>query len=245
LTWSHYRLLLRLPDSEARKACELAAVENGWSVRELEAQIRSGVFEVGALVEQSVRTLAPDLNLPALRGQFYTYRLVDDPDGENTRVDLGFGIHSSWSIVGGNGLKAGQLVKVIREGKGGFRCEVAQGRPSAFYTYQARVLSVIDGDTLWLDIDCGFRVWTRQKVRLRGIDAPELGTAEGQRAKDFVVRALSEGSFVAVTTTKPDKYDRYLADVFYGKGTEDRVLQDGWFLSRTLLEAGLATRFRG
>ncbi len=55
---------------------------------------------------------------------------------------------------------------------------------------------LIDGDTVWLDIDCGFRVWTRQKVRLRGIDAPELPTAEGQRAKDFVVRALSELPFV-------------------------------------------------
>ena len=98
----------------------------------------------------------------------------------------------------------------------------------------------------WLDIDCEFRVWTRQKVRLRGIDAPELRTPEGRRAKNFVVRALSEAPFVAVTTTKPDKYDRYLADVFYPNGAEtpEAVLREGTFLNRALLVAGLVARFR-
>ena len=102
-----------------------------------------------------------------------------------------------------------------------------------------------DGDTLWLDIDCGFRVWTRQKVRLRGMDTPELGTAEGRRAKDFVTTALRDVSSVAVTTAKPDKHDRYLADVFFLSGAEttEVVFQEGTFLNRALLEAGLAKRY--
>jgi len=105
---------------------------------------------------------------------------------------------------------------------------------------------VIDGDTLWLDIDCGFGVWTKQKVRLRGIDTPELKTAEGIRARDFVVEALKGVPFVAVTTTKPDKYDRYLADVFYLPKEEDPgvILSNGVFLNRALHGAGLASWFR-
>ena len=94
---------------------------------------------------------------------------------------------------------------------------------------------------MWVDIDCGFGIWTRQKLRLRGIDAPEMDTAEGREARDFVVRALGKGRRlraegerkgrgsrwwdVVVTTTKPDKYDRYLADVFYVQpGTVKRAV---------------------
>ena len=70
LTWTHYRALISLPTVEAQRLYEDATVENGWSVRELEAQIKSGAFETAAPVEQPAGTLSPDLNLPALRGQF-------------------------------------------------------------------------------------------------------------------------------------------------------------------------------
>ena len=72
-------------------------------MRNLEAQIKSGAFEVAVPVEPRTATLSPDLNLPALRGQFYTYRLVagpGDPEGADLRVDLGFGILSAWPIEG-------------------------------------------------------------------------------------------------------------------------------------------------
>ena len=42
------------------------------------------------------------------------------------------------------------------------------------YTYKAKVLEWIDGDTLWAEIDLGFYVQIRQKIRLARIDAPEL-----------------------------------------------------------------------
>lgn len=121
------------------------------------------------------------------------------------------------------------------------------------YTYR---LAGIQGVSE-LRIDVGFGVFLNQKlagvdkaragqkVRLRGIDAPELSTAEGVRVKDFVEEALGEVSFVGVTTTKPDKYDRYLADVFYLAGEEDLnvVLENGTFLNWELYQAGLVKRF--
>ncbi|MBI2950719.1 thermonuclease family protein, partial [bacterium] len=110
---------------------------------------------------------------------------------------------------------------------------------------RAVVEEVVDGDTLWTRVDCGFRAWTRQKLRLRGIDAPELSTVAGQRARDFVAKALAEVPFVVRTTTKPDKYDRYLSDVFYLPGENDpqNVLNKGLFLNQQLLDRGLAVRF--
>ena len=67
----------------------------------------------------------------------------------------------------------------------------------------------------------------------------------GVRAKAFVSEALGGLPLVAVTTTRPDKYDRYLADVFYLRGAEDAevVLREGTFLNRALLAAGVAGRF--
>ncbi len=57
-------------------------------------------------------------------------------------------------------------------------------------------------------------------------------------------QALDGLPFVAVTTTKLDKYDRYLADLFYlPEAAQAEAAQAETFLNRALLEAGLAERF--
>lgn len=107
------------------------------------------------------------------------------------------------------------------------------------YTYKAYVERVVDADTLWLRINLGFNFWVRQKVRLRGIDAPELDTKAGLAAKRFVEKKLADAPFVIVTTTKPDKFDRYLTDVW---------ISDSVNLNKLLLESGharLKTDFSG
>jgi len=66
------------------------------------------------------------------------------------------------------------------------------------------------------------------------------------RVRDFVVEALGRVSFIGVTTTKPDKYDRYLADIFYLSEEKDPgvVLTEGVFLNWALYEAGLVPLFK-
>ena len=44
--------------------------------------------------------------------------------------------------------------------------------------FQARVKRVVDGDTLDLDIDLGFHITLRERVRLMGIDTPETRTRD-------------------------------------------------------------------
>ena len=42
------------------------------------------------------------------------------------------------------------------------------------YEYRVKVIKVVDGDTVDVDIDLGFGVWLKkQRIRLFGIDAPE------------------------------------------------------------------------
>mgnify|MGYP001408448382 CR=1 FL=1 len=45
LNWSQYRTLIRMADADTREFYELQAIRNGWTGRELERQVNSGLFE--------------------------------------------------------------------------------------------------------------------------------------------------------------------------------------------------------
>jgi endonuclease YncB( thermonuclease family) len=255
LGWSHYCALLSLPTQAKRSFYEREASGAGWSVRELEAQIRAGAFEKGVVSAAEETAPRPETGLPLLpkRGWLYTYRVVESPavDGEagSLYLDLGFNLYYAPETDGTGSPASGRIVESLREKKapGRYRFRVSRAGEERLYTYRAVVEEVIDGDTFWTRVDCGFRAWTRQKLRLRGIDAPELSTLAGRRTRDFVSQALSEVPFVVLTTTKPDKYDRYLSDLFYLRGGTDpqEVLDRGTFLNQQLLDRGLAVRFAG
>ncbi len=49
LTWTHYRLLLKVEEENARSFYMLEAINNNWSTRELERQISSLLYERIAL----------------------------------------------------------------------------------------------------------------------------------------------------------------------------------------------------
>ena len=110
------------------------------------------------------------------------------------------------------------------------------------YTYRCRIEEVVDGDTLWAVIDLGFKTRIRQKLRLRGVDAPEPHTEEGRKAKGYLQKRFGENPDAVIKTYKSDKYDRYLTDVFYLPGESDssRVAREGKFINQELLDRGLA-----
>lgn len=62
LTWTHYRLLIRVEDTQARSFYETESVNAGWSTRELERQINSMLFERLALSrdKEGVKALAAE-----------------------------------------------------------------------------------------------------------------------------------------------------------------------------------------
>ena len=46
------------------------------------------------------------------------------------------------------------------------------------YEYKCKLIKVIDGDTVDVDIDLGFGVWLKkERVRIMGIDTPESRTS--------------------------------------------------------------------
>ncbi len=229
LGWSHYVELLSVKDDKVRAKLEREVHKKNLSKREVKVLVKERLSEIKAKsVESRVVEIETEflVQLPCSReGEFGEYKAVSKdrvayPTG-CVMVDCGFNV---WQTV------------PLAE------CTVAE-KPS--YLYVATVQSVIDADTLWVTIDLGWGTRIRQKLRLNGIDAPELSTPEGEKARRFVVREIKTGTKIVIRTRKSDKYDRYLADVFYlaGARSPKRTVKEGVFLNQELLDKGFATPF--
>jgi micrococcal nuclease len=98
------------------------------------------------------------------------------------------------------------------------------------YNYNAKLVRVIDGDTIVLDVDLGFHVTMRETFRLFGVNAPENTgptRAEGKAARDFVVGWFDRQHGLCMVNTykgrSRDKYGRYLAEVWPADGVSEAV----------------------
>ena len=89
------------------------------------------------------------------------------------------------------------------------------------FEYKCKILRIVDGDTVDVDIDLGFGIWRhRERVRLVGIDTPESRTRDlvekkfGNAAKEFVRFMMPVGSAQTIATQKDKtgKFGRILGD---------------------------------
>ena len=90
------------------------------------------------------------------------------------------------------------------------------------YTYKAKLLRIVDGDTVDALIDLGFDIKYSSRVRLYGIDTPESRTrdkdekARGKMASAYLKEAVDNGDTVVLRTKLSDsrgKFGRVLASV--------------------------------
>ena len=109
------------------------------------------------------------------------------------------------------------------------------------YEYLAISARVVDGDTVNVVLDLGFHTHRLERLRLKGIDAPELHAADpaerskARQAKAELETLLGKGTLTVKThQDKRDKYGRYLADLFVPRedGTQLHINSE-------LLERGL------
>ncbi len=111
------------------------------------------------------------------------------------------------------------------------------GDVSRYHDRTFRVVRVIDGDTL--DIDCPDDGDTTTRIRLWGIDTPEVGLGNtramyfGEEAQDFAEHRLYQRDvhLVLVGERTRDKYGRLLAYVFLQRGGpmfNELILEEGY-----------------
>jgi len=109
------------------------------------------------------------------------------------------------------------------------------------YEYRIKkVLKVVDGDTIDVDIDLGFKISYTQRVRLAGIDAPESRTKDlkekalGLEVKDKVKKAIEAAKVVVIKTELPDsteKYGRILGWVYLdgdNRSLNEQLIDEGY-----------------
>ena len=112
------------------------------------------------------------------------------------------------------------------------------------FEYKAKVVRVVDGDTVDLCVDLGFRVQFTDRFRVHGIDAPETyGVSKdseeykkGTLAKEWLESQI-RGSTVLVRTDrdKRGKFGRWLAEIF---------LTDGTNIGAEMIKLGYASEYK-
>ena len=108
------------------------------------------------------------------------------------------------------------------------------------WTYRAKVVRVIDGDTVDVDVDLGFGIWQKnERVRIMGIDTPESRTRDkiekkfGLAAKARLKSLLGPKPVLQTTISKKGedmkgKFGRVLGDfIIDGKQVSQIMCREG------------------
>ena len=118
------------------------------------------------------------------------------------------------------------------------------------YEYRCKIVRVVDGDTVDVDIDLGFGVWLqKQRVRLYGVDTPESRTRDaeekvfGNLAKKFVEDRLPVDSKQKLRTRLDGKgkFGRILGEFLIYDPKTDREST----LNQMLIETSNAVAYHG
>ena len=118
------------------------------------------------------------------------------------------------------------------------------------YEYNCKIVRVVDGDTVDVDIDLGFGIWIQnERIRLYAIDTPESRTRDsmekifGKMASAIVEKFLPLGSIQILQTVqdKAGKFGRVLGKFKIFDGEEDRETT----LNEWMIENHYAVAYHG
>lgn len=109
--------------------------------------------------------------------------------------------------------------------------------PTGFipFCYYATLNRVVDGDTINVTIDEGFKHYWTINTRLAHINAPELNStdpvikAKAQAAKDYLTQRLPVGTILNIISKQLDDYGRPIVQVYYQSADINQEMIDKGF----------------
>ena len=114
------------------------------------------------------------------------------------------------------------------------------------HVYRAKVLRIVDGDTIDVDLDLGFKVWMRkQRIRLAGIDTPESRTRNkeekkrGLLSKAKLKELCPTGSTIKVKTELDKERGKF------GRVLGTLITMDDLNINQHLVENNYAVAYHG
>lgn len=106
------------------------------------------------------------------------------------------------------------------------------------YRYNAKIINIVDGDTVDAEIDVGFKIKITHRLRLLHVDTEEINSPDSQlrelaaTAKGYLLDNLLNRT-VNIQTHKADSFGRYLAEIYI----------DDVHLNEQLIDLKLARRW--
>ena len=118
------------------------------------------------------------------------------------------------------------------------------------YIYRAKLVRVVDGDTVDALIDVGFDIWFKKRIRFKGLDTWEsrtrnleekaLGLKAKARTKELLESVSSKSGYFRLKSYGLGKYGRVLGELFI-------MDKEGkqWNVNETLITEGHAYVYEG
>lgn len=112
------------------------------------------------------------------------------------------------------------------------------------YTYKARLIRIVDGDTVDAEIDLGFGVYMKQRVRLYGINTPDSRSKDlnerekGLASKSRLSEIITKEFVIETILNKRGKFGRILGNILVEQ--EDGTMLD---VNKLLVSEGHAVEY--
>ena len=118
------------------------------------------------------------------------------------------------------------------------------------YNYRAKLVKVVDGDTIDALIDVGFDIWVKKRIRYKGIDTWESrtrdldekkkGLAAKARNKELLEKISNKSGYFRLKSYGLGKYGRVLGEIFIMDNEGKQ-----WNVNETLISEGHAYVYDG
>jgi micrococcal nuclease len=102
------------------------------------------------------------------------------------------------------------------------------------YSFSGVIYNVVDGDTVDAELDLGFKLKIRQRMRLAGIDTPERGQEGYSEATEYL-KYLVLNKPLFFITYKQSKFGYYLCD----------IRCEGNYVNQIMIDKGFAKQYNG
>ena len=118
------------------------------------------------------------------------------------------------------------------------------------YNYRAKLVKVVDGDTIDALIDVGFDIWVKKRIRHKGIDTWESrtrdldekkkGLAAKARNKELLEKISNKSGYFRLKSYGTGKYGRVLADIYIQDSDYNHI-----WVNKQLITEGHAYVYEG
>lgn len=112
------------------------------------------------------------------------------------------------------------------------------------YEYKCFTIRVVDGNTIDAEVDLGFNILVRQRIKLHGVLVPDLRSFDekekqkANHARQRLTELVGKEFYCNTVMNKRGKAGRTLGYVYTVDENENRI-----DVNQTLIDEGLATRY--